>query len=215
MVKYLKRKSSFSSCKCWWYRLGLPVTILLVICILLGCSSTTPTQLYEYSELGIKLESPENWSVDYYERNGSIVLKAASRSPNRNSARIDIFGSTCSSTLFNPPDEALEYNIDRIRRLYDLDSITIIQEPKKFEAIDKEIVNATIQIPTTSLPEDSPGNQVGERSPNVFQVIDIFAIKYSNDELIMVYVYKGNSEQLNAEAEGIVDSIQSTCSSLH
>jgi hypothetical protein len=168
-------------------------------------------QFYENSELGIKLERPENWSVDYYERNGSIVLTTENRFPNKGSASVDIFGSACNSTLFNPPDEALEYNIDRIRGLYDLDSITIIQEPMIFGTIDKEIVNATIQIPTTSIPKDSPGNQVGERSPEVFQIIDIFAIKYSNDDLIMAYIYKGNSEQLNAQAEGIVDSIQSTC----
>ncbi len=75
---------------------------------------------------------------------------------------------------------------------------------------DYEVATATILIPTMSLPEDSSLNQVGVQDPDIFQTVDMRAIKCPNN-FAMVYLYKGNSEQLNTEAEEIVDSIELTC----
>jgi hypothetical protein len=62
-----------------------------------------------------------------------------------------------------------------------------------------------------SLPEDSVENQVGDRGPDIFQTIEMFAIS-DRDKFILVYLYEGNSEEINAEAEEIITGIQLICS---
>ncbi len=211
MFHHLKKNFLFSDGQSQWCRFGFLIALLSITYIVSGCSSTTSKELYENSEFGISLEKPGNWSLEFYERNGSIVLEAESRGENKNSARIEIYGFACVPTLSNNPDEELELNIERIRTLYNLDSVTIVQEPSKVETGDNEMTKAIITIPTISLPEDSAKNQVGTRGPDIYQIIDMFAVRNSNNDSIMVYVYKGNSEELNAEAEAIIDSIQLTC----
>lgn len=106
--------------------------------------------------------------------------------------------------------EHLEAAIDRIGTSYNLDSVTIIQEPTIIEGEVYEMATATILIPTIPIAEDSTANQVGLQGPDVFQTVDMRTIRCPGN-FAFVYVYKGNSEQLNAEAEAIVDSIQLTC----
>jgi hypothetical protein len=194
------------------HRFSFLIAMVWIVYIVSACSSTSSKQLYENSEFGINLERPGNWSLEFYERSGSIVLEAESGIWNKNSARIEIYGYACVPTLFDDPGEELEANINRIRTLYNLDSIIIVQEPTKTE--DNEVaMTTTIMIPTISLPEGSARNQIGVREPDIFQTIDILAMRNSNnDESLIVYVYKGNSEVLNTEAKDIVDSIKLTCS---
>jgi hypothetical protein len=208
MFCYLKKTAP-----CWytqWHRPGFLIIMVGIVYIVSACSSPSPKQLYENFEFGISLEKPGNWSLEFYERNGSIVLEAKDGIWNKNSARIEIYGYACIPSLFANLDEELESNIDRMRTLYNLDSVTIVQESTKTE--DNEVAMSTIMIPTISLPEDSTRNQIGIREPDVFQIVDILAIRNSNNESIMVYLYKGNSEELNIEAKDIVDSIKLTCS---
>jgi hypothetical protein len=212
MLDYPRKTHALLNWKSGWYQLNFLTTLLLVVYLMSGCSSTSSKQLYENPEFGIRLEKPGNWDLAFYERSGSIVLEAENGIGNKDSARIEIHGYACVPVLFNNSEEAIESNIDRIRILYDLDSVTIVEEPIKVETGDYEVTKAIITIPTLSLPEDSVENQVGDRGPNVFQPIDMFAIRDSDNNFIMVYVYKGNSEAINAEADEIVDSIQLTCS---
>lgn len=212
MFDYPKKTFVFPDWNSSWHQLNFLITMLLAIHLASGCSSTSSKQLYENPESGIRLERPGNWDLAFYERSGTIVLEPENGIANKGSARIEIHGSACGHPFFITPEEDIEANIDRIRILYNLSSVTIVQEPIKVETGDYEVTKAIITIPTMSLPEDSVENQVGGRGPNVFQPIDMFEIRDRDNNFIMVYVYKGNSDELNAEADEIVDSIQLTCS---
>lgn len=213
MFGYRKKTYVFPDWKSSWYQLNFLTNLLLVTFLISGCSSTPSKQLYENPESGINLEKPENWDLAFYERSGTIVLESENGIGNKESARIEINGNVCADTTFNTPEEDIQANIDRIRNLYYLGSaLTIVQEPIRVETGDYEVTKAIITIPTMSLSEDEVINQVGDRGPDIFQTVEMFAIRDSDRNFIMVYVYKGNSEELNAEAQEIVDSIQITCS---
>ena len=98
-----------------------------------------------------------------------------------------------------------------MRILYDLDSVSIIQAPMRTRAEGREVVTAIIGLPVAELPDDAVINQVGGHEPGVMQTVDIRIITDSDGCSVMVYLYKGNSEALNAEAEDIVESIRFTC----
>jgi len=212
MFDYPKKTFVFPDWNSSWHQLNFLITMLLVIHLASGCSSTSSKRLYENPESGISLEKPGNWDLAFYERSGTIVLEPENGIANQGSARIEIYGNACVDTTFNTPEEYIEANIDRIRILYDLDSVTIVQEPIQVEIGDYKVTKAIITIPTMSLPEDSVENQVGDRGPNISQTVEMFAIGNGDRNSIMVQLYKGNSEELNAEAEEIVDSIQLNCS---
>lgn len=211
MLHCLEEVFSFSHKRDQWYRLVFLFALLSVTYLVSGCRSTTSQELYENAKFGVRLEKPGNWRLSLNERSGSIVLEPESGNGLKDSARIEIYGYACVPTLSHNTNETLESNIERIRTLYNLDSVTIIQPPIQVETGDNEITKATIRIPTMSLSEDSAKNQVGDRGPDIFQTIDMVAIRDRNNHSIMVYLYKGNSEELNAEAEAIADSIQLTC----
>lgn len=196
-----------------WRQLRFPQAMLLALCLISGCSSTSSSQQYENTELGIRLERPGNWDLIYHERSGSVVLDAENRLGNKDSAHVEIYGNACvpAPAWFQGSRQEIYLNIDRIRILYNLDSVKIIQEPSEIEAGLKEIIKAIIIVPTMSLPENSVRNQVGGRDPDLFQTIVMFAIK-SENHFVMAYVYEGGNNELNAEAEAIVTSIQFMCS---
>jgi len=193
-----------------WYRSGFLFLMFLVSFIMPGCSSTSSTQMYENSEFGISFEIPEDWSVEYDARTRSIVLKTEIGMWNKEMARISILGVS-TSPLPYIPEHDLEAHVDRLRTLNNLE-VSIVQEPTETENEDYEIAIATILISTMSLPKGSPLNQMGVQEPDTFQTVAMRTIKCTNN-FALISVYKGNSEQLNAEAEDIVDSIVLTCSS--
>ncbi|HKZ55599.1 MAG TPA: hypothetical protein VJ123_08985 [Anaerolineales bacterium] len=194
------------------YRLKLLITLLLIAYSVSACSSRSSKQLYENPHTGVSLEKPGNWDLAYFERSGTIVLEAESGIRNRGSARIEVIGGACHDTMFATPEEDIEAEIGRVRILYDLDSVTVVQEPTRVETGGYEVTRAIIAIPTLSLPEDAVENEVGVRGPDVFQTIELLAIRDSNRNFIMAYVYRGNNDELNAEAEEIVGSIRTFCS---
>lgn len=201
-----KRKIMFSN----YIFVRYPLLILFITFMILGCDSVSEDKVYTNSQFGIRLEKSENWNLEYIERNGSIVIKAENES--EDSARIEIYGFACVPSLFKNSEEALKSELERTHAAYDLESVTIIQEPRSEQINGFEIATAVISLPTMSLPEDSVINQVGQQDPDVFQMIQMFAIRDQENNSILVYVYQGRSEKLNTEAEGIIDSIEFTCS---
>jgi hypothetical protein len=195
------------------HKLYFPIILLWLVYIATGCNATSSKQPYRNTEVGISLDKPENWELAYIERNGMIVLATESGIWNKDSVRIEIHGPACLSvpTNFKSPDEEVEWNIDRIRKLYNLDSVTVVQEPIKVKTGDYEVTKSIIMIPSMALPEDSSRNQVGDRGPDIFQTIDIVALT-DGDNTLMTYIYEGNSDALNAQAQEIIDSIQIICS---
>ncbi len=196
---------------------NLLIFVLVIVLMFAGCNSSQGRQSYENPESGISLEKPENWHAEYYERSGLIALETENKIRDEGSAHIEIYAGSCASADNNPnegltAEELIQLEIDRIRVLYNLDSITITQEATTVKNGDMEVTRASITVPTLSLPEDSSTNQVGDQATDVFQPIDIINIRDSNnDRSIGVFIYKGNSEELNAEAEEIVSSVQQTC----
>jgi len=213
MLAYPGRTHVLPPRKSSWCRLKFLISLLLVAYSVSGCSSKSSEQLYENPVSGVSLEKPGNWDLAYFERSGTIVLEAESGIRNRGSVRIEVNGAACGDTTFPTPEEHIEAEIDRIRILYDLDSVTMIQQPTRVETGNREVTKAIIAIPTMSLPEDAVENEVGVRGPDIFQTIELLAIRDSNRVFIMAYVYRGNSDELNAEAEGIVSSIKAFCPS--
>jgi hypothetical protein len=217
MFNYAKKTHSIPGRKSNWYQLLFLTTFsLLIVYLISGCTPAESKQLYENSENGISLEKPENWDLAFNKRNGFIVLEAENGILDKASARIEIFAGTCppnsanADTSQNSPHEILERDIHRIGILYDLNSVTVVQEPIRVETKDYEVTKAVIAIPTMSMLGDSARNQVGDPGPDVLQTIDLFVITDSNNT-IMAYIYKGNSNVLNTEAQEIVDSIQRNC----
>jgi hypothetical protein len=169
-------------------------------------------QHYENVDFGISLDRPSNWSLEFYERSGSIVLEATGGLWNKDSARIEVFGYACVPQQFDDPIAELTANIERIGALYNLDSATVIQEPVTIFSEQGKVAEATILVPTISLPEDSVINQVGDSGAEIFQIIDMIAVRDGSNHSVMVYVYRGNDEALNNEAHAVVDSIVFLCS---
>lgn len=207
MFRYLRKTLSFLSWQAQWYRLGFLFAMLSVIYLVSGCSSTSSKQSFEDFGLsgGLSLEKPSNWRAKFDDRTGTIALKAEKGILRKDSVHIVIEPSTNlpTSSLLS---EHLESGIDITGMRFNLDSVTVIEEPTTIKNEEYEMATATILIP-----EDSTGNQVGDQNPDVFQTVELRVIR-CHDNFAMVYIYKGNSEQLNAEAEDIVDSIELTCS---
>ena len=210
MFRYLRRLYTYSVCQAKQYPVGFMVVIALIILMTLGCNTAPSKQRYENSEFGISLEKPRNWNVKYDERSRSIVLKAEKGIWHKDSALTAIKG-VAISPLPCVSEQELEMNIDRIGTLYSLETITLIQEPTVIESGEYEVGIATVSIPTMSILEDSTANQINVQAPDIFQTIELRTIKCP-DNFAMVYTYKGNSKELNTEAETIVDSIKLTCS---
>lgn len=195
-----------------YHKWGLALTMILVIHLVLGCGASPSKQIYEDAEFGIRLEAPRNWSIESYKRNGSIVLETKEGLFAKDSARVEIYGIACVI----PPwpidhEEVIAGQINRIETLYSLDSAIILQPPNKVEHKDYRIYTATIQIPTISMPEDSPRNQLGIRDSNTLQTIELYSIKDESNNGIWIEVYTGNNVQLNDQAQEIVNSIVLTC----
>lgn len=193
-------------------KLRASITAILVACIISGCISSTQ-QEYENIDVGIKLEKPKNWDLEYYERSSVIVLQAENKVRAIDTARVEIHGNACVPTpaWFKGHHEEIRTNIDRIRVLYNLDNVAIIQEPISIENGRNKVTKAIVAVPTMALPENSLENQIGARDPGLFQTIAIFAVQDEN-YMVMAYIYEGNSTELNKEAEDIIASIQLTCS---
>ncbi len=205
----------------WYIRLNLldfRITFLLMFILMSGCNpKTSSIHFYKNPETGVSLAKPNNWVVSYTERNGVVTLASQTGIFHKESARIELLAGNCIIEPNNFQDhnissiELLEEDIDRIRMLYNLDTVNIAQKPKEYKDGNYKLTNATIMIPTMAMKDDPNRIQVGNPEPNKFQTIEINVILYKN-HLIRAYFYKGNSEALNAQAQDILDSIQRDCS---
>ena len=194
-----------------WRALVLPIILLLSVSLVAGyvvCNQAPSDQLYENPESGISLLKPPNWNVEFYERNGVTSLESKN---GQNSTRLEFLDNACyPGTWLNRPGEELAANIQRIQSLYNLSSVTILQEPMNIAIGDKDAIRVIIAIPTAAMLDDTSRIQVGDRGPDALQTIDIYAI--SNQGItIFAYIYEGDDDALNDQAREIVESIQFIC----
>ncbi len=199
-----------------WGHRGTRVIALLVSLLLLtlvtGCQHNSEPMLYENLEAHVSLKRSGHWKVAYYARSGQLILEAKTGTGTRASARVEIFGN--SGPVVAPIQDSVkevQTHIERIRMLYELDSVAIIQSPTRLQDGDSEVVTALIGLPVAELPDDAAINQVGGHEPGVNQLIEIRMMTDSSGCAILVFLYPGRSEVLNVEAEGIVKSIRFTC----
>jgi hypothetical protein len=185
----------------------------LVVLIAVGCTASISKQSYENLEIGLGLEKPDNWDLVYSERNGAIYLEAEKGVWKKDTIRIEIHGQSCLSdaqeptTSYNTPKEEIEWNIQRMKVLYNLDSIPIIQEPMPNKIGNYEVTEAVIEIPAAVLEGGSRENRGSDAS----QIINMFQINDSGNSSVMAYVFESNDEKLNTQAEEIIDSIRFIC----
>ncbi len=193
-------------------RCGLiALLVCLFIGLIAGCQDMPATSIYENQKQHLSLRKPRHWRAAYYERSGQIILEAKTGMALTASARVEIWGNHGVPSTSSDGMEQVQLNIDRIRMLYDLDSVTIVQPPTKTLVQGREVVTAIIGLPMAELPNESAINPVGGHSPGVMQMVDMRWISDSDHCGVMVYLYKGYNEVLNAEAEHIVDTLQYSC----
>lgn len=192
-------------------RVAIVIAILLIDSIVSGCSSTIAIdQHYQNPEFGISLVKPENWEIKYHERNRSIEIEKMGLLRDR-SAYIAIRGIMVTNQPSSAEQE-LASSIDRIQTRYNLDSVTIIQEPVISKKQEHETGYVMISIPTHSIPKDSNANRIGTQSLGSFQQIELY-VTICPENFAMVYLYSSNNEESNSEAEAIIDSIELVCAS--
>jgi len=194
------------------YRGVMLLASLLMMILLAGCQAAPTSSIYENQEAHVRLVKPKHWKVAYYERSGQIILEAKYGGKENSSARVEILGDFGPSpTMLTDPVGQLQADIQRIQMLYELDSLAIIQPPTISQIKEHETTRAIIGLPLSELPDDAVINQVSGGEPGIMQTVDIRILTNRRSECsLLVYFYKGKSEVLNAEAEGIVESIQCT-----
>ncbi len=203
VLNYLREQFNWQIC--WHVPIVLVITIL-VLFTASGCD-TRSTQFYENSQLGITFKYPKNWNLETSKRvNNSIVLQSNKGFFKKDSTRIEILVGIPTNTFIDLED-GLEKRINNIGSLYKT-SVTIIQPPNRIKRGDYEIITATISIPTTSIPEKSPINQVNRRKSKVLQIIDLYTIRNSDNRDFDISIYRGNNYELNKQAEEIINSIK-------
>ncbi len=191
------------------------ISTIIFVLLVSGCDSKSTEQFWGSPGFGITLEKPRNWKIDSYERNGSVWLSAEKGILAKESAYIKIWVGGVSP---NPPNEInsamdqLSFDFEMMHLYYDIDleDILVLQEPTELKNETYDIAVSTIQIPTLSMPENSLVNQIGIQAPDVFQIVELRAIRCSSTSA-SVYAFKSSNEKLNDEATDIVESIDLIC----
>jgi hypothetical protein len=172
----------------------------------------SPKQIYESPFGERKVEKPENWNLFFSERNGKIYLNPEPSIWGETFTSVTISNAACnvSESDFKTPKNRLDENIERLRNLYELETISIIQQPISTESDGYEILNAIVAIPTMAFIEGA----VEHRDPDLQQEIDIYVISDSNQNSVMVYIRPGNNEEVNKQAYSIIKSVRLFCSKI-
>ncbi|MEW5869816.1 MAG: hypothetical protein AB1894_11115 [Chloroflexota bacterium] len=206
MTDHSKKPSERSGYSGKWHWLSFLLILPGLVFLVSGCTPNPPLQRYENSEAGIRLEKPANWKAEYYERNGQILLDAKRYFWDKRGPLVEIHGGAClSNSKADRPD--LEDDIERIRNLYGLDSVSVIQEPAIIRTGDFEASKAVIEIPIAKMQGDDNRIRVENRGPGALQTIEVHAIR-SQGGNIWAYVYKSGDEAMDAQAQEIIESIQ-------
>lgn len=198
------------------FQLQFLFPLIIVFNLLSGCSPVLLKQQYLSPDAGLMLEKPKSWEADFFERSGLLVLEAKTRIWKKESTRIEIYGSSCNPKYSNPNNvadqfEVVNSEINRIKQLYYLESITIIKKPEEVGTGENEIIKAVISVPTIAMQDNPSRIQIGDPTFDTFQIIEVYSIADNNSNSVLAYIYKGLSDELNKQAEGIVYSIKLTC----
>jgi hypothetical protein len=189
------------------------ILLVLLLSSLLASCTSSKLDIYENQESGIWLEKPGNWDISYNERNGMTSLRAEQGIWNKDAASILIFGFPCQRDDEGIRDMEVEFEsaISRLRTVYSLDSITIIQNPFMYQVGEYEYYRASIEIPSSAFKDTSDEKAIEEKDQDSFRTVDLFRVYDEDGASIYIEVYEGESVELNTQAYAIVESIQLFC----
>lgn len=189
-------------------------SILILLCLLLfnvfSCTQIKKQSIYKNTIAGYSIELPETWEAKYYERSGLTLVIQNDREWKDSSTRLEIYGTACDNY---PPgfDSSIKYlsnQINRIKLLYSLDDISVIDEPVTLSIGNIIFTTAMVEVPMEAISE-SKGLNLGK---NKFQVIEIFIISNKENEFLMdAYYYQDVDQNVNNQAKAIVYSFKTIC----
>lgn len=185
--------------------------IIPLISALSGCGSPSLVY-YENQEWNFSVKYPDNWELSEDSRVANdFSLQATKGLFNKSSARIVI------TSWFLIPEEGPPAELETTMENYltavagmthIFKSLEVLQISKVIDYHTHRMIWATVSVPTLDIVEDSKSNQMGQRNEHVFQTIDIYILRNSQGQDIVVEVYKGTDDGLNSQAEEIVESIK-------
>lgn len=189
-----------------WLVLGFSVAVFL----LTSCNSAPASVSYQDPQTGISLTTADNWRIERSGRYLLYVVTPERQLFSQDSVRIEIDPLAISNNpVPHTLEESLESEIDRLNtHNFKLDELDVTQPISIIEVAEYHMATATFSVPTALLPDDSLMNQMGQKDPSVFQIIDVYIIDNGSDFYTAVETYKGKSDQLNIQADEIVRSIR-------
>ncbi len=192
------------SAACWVLCLFTAVAVPILVT---ACGSTATTLAYEDPETGLALDYPRNWSVHRSERFLSYGLRPRKSLFTRGSAYVVIVPMGMLSAD-ETVEDAVEQDIQRLNQFFHLDQLERTALADLSADPGYQTAGVSISVPTTSVPDDSGMNQMGRSDPNVCQTIDVYAIRNPAGRHLVVEVFDGENQDLNAQADEIVNSIR-------
>ena len=191
-----------------WFKIGGALGLITLFIFLVVWIATPSLKSYEDSEVGLSFTYPKTWKAEFHERNGSYVITPKKRLFQKGSADITIQPRAVSNVpVARSAEEGLMIEVNRLNLFFKLDDIDFVQPFKIIEDAESEMAVVTISVPTTAIAEDSSRNQMGQREPGVFQIIDLYIIPNTPEYYAVIEVYKGENAKINAQADAIVRSV--------
>jgi hypothetical protein len=187
---------------------------IIFVSVINGCTpnnnqiiSTNPGPAYF-------VDIPDSWETEYSSRSGQYLIHIKDELWNDKPTRIEFYGTGCRSY---PPGlentkQFIYAEIDRIKNLYHLDTITILQWPIEIYKNDYIYTHAEIEIPLDAMPSTTNNIDFTQQGEGTNQIIDLYSISNENKTLFVhVVFYKDTDEKINAQAEAIIFSFHLEC----
>lgn len=196
--------------KAWKYSRLLTILIFFD-CILLSCNSPPP-KYYQNQEWNVSLEYPTtNWVLIEGERVANeFALQGETSFGGKGKARIYVnVELPFQAPLFTELEltDIEDYLAIINQRKHVIRSLDVKETSGVNDLGNYQMIWATITVPTLEIIEGSPVNQMEQRTENVTQIINIYIFQNKDGQRIIAELYKGTDENLNFQAEAIVQSI--------
>lgn len=179
--------------------------------LLIGCKSST-TESYENQRWNFSIEYPHNWELNDNSRVANDFSLQADRGRfNRHTVLIDIVAEI-------PTAEEIDSDLETTMKKYLVffegmdhffkSPFDTVEISPIIENQNHRVIKATVSIPTSEIVTTSNINQMSSSEEDKSQVIDIYILRNSTGQDIVVRVFKGDDDSLNEEADMIVQSIK-------
>lgn len=194
-----------------WKYSHLLAILIFFDCILFSCNSLS-SKYYQNQEWNFGLEYPTtNWVLIEGERVANeFALQGETGFGENGKARIYVnVELPFQAPLFTELELTdMENYLDIInQRKHVISSMNVKEISEVIDLGSYQMIWATITIPTLEIVDGSLVNQMEQRTENVTQIINIYIFENTDGQRIIAELYKGTDENLNLQAEAIVQSI--------